>query len=217
MYLFRMGKRFHLWTKSSQNDWQLREAVAKLGPEGKWVKGPGKPFFDKMMKDLGPLPIIAEDLGIITPEVEKLRDSLGFPGMKILQFAFDSDENNAYLPHNYKTTNCVVFSGTHDNDTTLGWYLSDRVSASSKERAVRYGHCPVTKEIHWDFIRMAFSSVADIAIIPLQDILGFGSDCRMNIPSTQQGNWRWRCAEHFFSDSILARLRDETYFYGRGS
>jgi 4-alpha-glucanotransferase len=183
---------------------------------GKWVKGPGKPFFDKMRKDLGQLPIMAEDLGIITPEVEKMRDSLGFPGMKILQFAFDSDENNGYLPHNYKTTNCVVYTGTHDNDTTLGWYLGDRVPYSSKERVERYGNCPDTQQIHWDFIRMAFSSVADIAIIPMQDILGFGSDCRMNIPSTAQGNWQWRCAEHFFTDEISARLRDETYFYGRG-
>lgn len=183
---------------------------------GKWVKGPGRPFFDKMRKDLGRLPIMAEDLGIITPEVEELRDSLGFPGMKILQFAFDSDENNGYLPHNYKTTNCVVYTGTHDNDTTLGWYLGDRVSYSSKERVERYGNCPDTKQIHWDFIRMAFSSVADIAIIPMQDILGFGSDCRMNIPSTAQGNWQWRCADHFLTDEIIARLRDETYFYGRG-
>ena len=195
--------------------WEI-PAEEETAIKGKWVRGPGKPFFDKMNKDLGPLRIIAEDLGIITPEVEALRDSLNFPGMKILQFAFDSDAGNAYLPHNYSTTNCVVYTGTHDNDTSLGWYFSERVPPASKERAVRYGHCANTPEIHWDFIRMAFSSVADIAIVPMQDVLGFGTDCRMNTPSTARGNWRWRLAERFMTPDVTARLRDESYFYRRG-
>ncbi|HIJ79984.1 MAG: 4-alpha-glucanotransferase [Desulfobulbaceae bacterium] len=182
---------------------------------GRWVPGPGHHFFDEMKKRVGELPIIAEDLGIITPEVERLRDDLGFPGMKILQFAFDSDEHNAYLPHNYKSSNCVVYTGTHDNDTTVGWFLSDRADQASKDRVMRYAHSRIGAPVHWDFIRMAYSSVAALAVIPLQDVLGFGSDCRMNMPSTSQGNWRWRCAPRFLTPELAARLKDEVIFYNR--
>ena len=181
---------------------------------GRWVKGPGKDFFDAMAADIGELPIIAEDLGIITPEVEKLRAELGFPGMKILQFAFDSDADNLYLPHNYQDTNCVVYTGTHDNDTTLGWFLSSEVGDEAKARARRYANSS-GEAIHWDFLRMALSSVANTAIVPLQDVLGFGADCRMNRPSTCDGNWRWRCADRFLTEELAARLREETCFYGR--
>jgi 4-alpha-glucanotransferase len=135
--------------------------------------------------------------------------------MKILQFAFDSDEKNAYLPHNYTTSNCVVFTGTHDNDTTVGWFLSEKASQAAKERAVRYAHSD-GKEIHWDFVRLALGSVASLALIPMQDILGFGTDCRMNLPSTSSGNWRWRCGSRHFTEGICQRLKDETLFYGRG-
>jgi len=193
--------------------WQI-PAVEKTAINGKWIKGPGTGFFMKMARGNGELSLIAEDLGIITPEVEELRDKLEYPGMKILQFAFDSDERNAYLPHNYTTTNCIVYSGTHDNDTTVGWYLSDTVPSASKDRARRYTHSDGS-EIHWDFIRLAYSSIAAVAIIPLQDILGFGSDCRMNVPSTLRGNWRWRCAPRFLQEHVADRLRDETAFYGR--
>ncbi len=182
---------------------------------GKWVKGPGKDFFNEMGSVMDTLPIIAEDLGYITPEVEELRDSLGFPGMKVLQFAFDSDAANSYLPHNYTTPNCVVYTGTHDNDTTVGWFLSDKVGQESKSRALRYANSKVGAPIHWDFIRMAFASVAAVAIVPMQDVLGFGSDCRMNVPSTTEGNWLWRCAPQYFSEEISNRLQDETAFYGR--
>jgi 4-alpha-glucanotransferase len=193
--------------------WQI-PAAEKTAINGEWVKGPGIGFFMKIARNIGSLQIIAEDLGVVTPEVEELRDRLQYPGMKILQFAFDSNADNAYLPHNYTTTNCVVYSGTHDNDTTVGWYLSDRVNSLGKERARRYAHSD-GNEIHWDFIRLAYSSIADIAIIPLQDALGFGSDCRMNTPSTSEGNWRWRCAGRFLQGGLAARLYDETAFYGR--
>lgn len=182
---------------------------------GRWVKGPGRPFFDRLAASGEQLPIIAEDLGLLTPAVEELRDQLGFPGMKVLQFAFDSGAENYYLPHNYKDRNCVVYTGTHDNDTTLGWYMSPDVAAASKERARRYANSQDSGQIHWDFIRMAFSSVAAIAIIPMQDLLGFGGDCRMNRPGTVGGNWGWRCAPRFLNERVSSRLADETLFYGR--
>ncbi|ADH85763.1 4-alpha-glucanotransferase [Desulfurivibrio alkaliphilus] len=182
---------------------------------GQWVAGPGREFFRKMEISLGKLPIIAEDLGLITPEVEELRDRLGFPGMKVLQFAFDSDETNAYLPHNYAGPNCVVYTGTHDNDTSLGWYLSDQVSETAKERFLRYANSRDGRPVHRDFIRLALSSVGAVVIIPLQDVLGFGSDCRMNVPGTAEGNWRWRVASRFLTAEVAAELREETGFYNR--
>jgi len=194
--------------------WQI-PASEETAVNGKWVKGPGLEFFIEMQKHLGELPIIAEDLGVITPEVELLRDTLGFPGMKVLQFAFDSDERNIYLPHNYTTVNCVVYTGTHDNDTTLGWYFSDTVMQDSKAKALRYAHSQPGSPVHWDFIRLAYASVAALVIVPLQDVLGFGSDCRMNIPGTSQGNWQWRCAARFLTAETARALRDEVLFYNR--
>jgi len=193
--------------------WEI-PAEEETAIKGRWVKGPGQPFFKAMAAAIGELPIIAEDLGLITSEVEALRDALGFPGMKILQFAFDSDAENLYLPHNYRTTNCVVYTGTHDNDTTLGWYMSPDVPEASKAKARRYANCS-GKDIHWNFLRLALSSVAHTALLPLQDVLGFGADCRMNRPSTCNGNWSWRCAPRFLADELARRLRDETAFYGR--
>jgi len=194
--------------------WQI-PASEETAVNGKWVKGPGLAFFSEMKNHLGELPIIAEDLGVITPEVELLRDAFGFPGMKVLQFAFDSDEHNAYLPHNFSTVNCVVYTGTHDNDTTLGWYLSETVRQDSKAKAMRYAHSRPGSPVHWDFLRLAYASVAKLAMVPLQDVLGFGSDCRMNIPGTSQGNWRWRCAARFLTAETARALRDEVLFYNR--
>lgn len=194
--------------------WEIA-AHEKTAINGKWVTGPGQSFFNKMCTTLEQLPIIAEDLGIITPKVEQLRDTLGFPGMKVLQFAFDSDATNSYLPHNYLTTNCVVYTGTHDNDTTLGWYMDNKTPAHSKEHAMRYANSKDGSPVHWNFIRMAFASTAALAIIPLQDILGFGSDCRMNRPSTTEGNWRWRCADRFLNNETAIKLKHETIFYNR--
>ena len=193
--------------------WEI-PADEETAIKGRWVKGPGKAFFDAVSDDIGELPIIAEDLGVITPEVEALRVELGFPGMKVLQFAFDSDAANLYLPHNYQDTNCVVYTGTHDNDTSLGWYFDPEVSEDAKKRVRRYVNSN-GDAIHWDFLRLAFGSVARTAIIPMQDVLGFGTDCRMNTPGTCDGNWRWRCAEKFMTDYLAARLRAETKFYGR--
>ncbi|MEJ2689363.1 MAG: 4-alpha-glucanotransferase [Deltaproteobacteria bacterium] len=193
--------------------WQI-PASEETAVSGEWAEGPGIGFFQEMCKSIDTLPIIAEDLGIITPAVEELRDRLQYPGMKVLQFAFDSDESNAYLPHNYTTTNCLVYTGTHDNDTAVGWYLSPKVPESCKARLRRYANSD-GRQINWDFIRLALSSVAAAAIIPMQDILGFGSDCRMNMPSTIKGNWRWRCAEQHLNDAIADRLFSETSFYGR--
>lgn len=184
--------------------------------KGSWKKGPGLSFFQEMRHRLGPLPIIAEDLGFVTPEVEELRDRLGYPGMKILQFAFDDDEDNPYLPFNYEK-NCVVFTGTHDNDTTVGWYLDQEVSPAAKaamKRAVNKGDFEV-RAVHRELIYLALSSVAVLSIIPMQDILGFGNDCRMNKPGTSSGNWVWRCAPWYFSKEVSAWLHKETRFFNR--
>ncbi|WLE98785.1 MAG: 4-alpha-glucanotransferase [Candidatus Electrothrix communis] len=183
---------------------------------GSWKTGPGISFFQQMEDQLGDLPIIAEDLGVITPAVEKLRDDLGFPGMKILLFAFDGNPENAYLPQNI-TRNCVVYTGTHDNDTAVGWHLSEEVSAHAKESARRYANCHDTASDHFhkQMIYLAQSSVAALCILPMQDVLGFGNDCRMNQPGTAHDNWQWRCARHFITETLAAELRDTTAFFGR--
>jgi len=194
--------------------WEI-PARDKTAVNGKWTKGPGKSFFTYLKKELKELPIIAEDLGVITPPVEKMRDELGFPGMKVLQFAFESDEKNPYLPHNYEQTNSVVYTGTHDNNTTLGWFMGNKLSDEARNSIRRYLNSYDDKHIATEFTRLAMSSIADLAIIPMQDILGFGEDCRMNKPGTQSGNWRWRCGPHFFSNEISQRLRDMSIFYNR--
>ena len=157
------------------------------------------------------LPIIAEDLGVITPDVEALRDRFGFPGMKILQFAFGSGSDNPYLPHNY-VREAVVYTGTHDNDTTAGWFAS--LPDKDKKRVLAYtGHDG--KEIVWELIRTALASVAATTVIPLQDILSLGTSARMNIPGTPAGNWSWRFAPDDLNERLAARLRDMTELYGR--
>ncbi len=182
---------------------------------GRWVEGPGEAFFTALAPAFDGLAIIAEDLGVITREVTDLRRRLGFPGMRVLQFAFDSDEGNAYLPHNYgDEPYSVVYTGTHDNDTAVGWYLDPRVPPESKARLRRYANSD-GGQVHWDFIRLALGSVARLAILPLQDVLGFGSDCRMNTPGTATGNWRWRCAPRFLGGEAFGRLAEETRFYNR--
>jgi len=164
---------------------------SKDATRGKWKKGPGIEFFDTVRKSLKTCPFIAEDLGIITEKVTSLRLDANLPGMKILQFAFDESENNAYLPHNYEK-NCVVYTGTHDNDTTVGWYnSSDEITRDIFRRYMNTdGNNP-----SWDLIRLAYSSAADTAIFPLQDILSLSSASRMNTPGTEDGNWAWRFSE----------------------
>lgn len=179
---------------------------------GRWVEGPGAPFFEAVRAALGELPIIAEDLGLITPEVLALRDRFGLPGMKVLQFA-PSGPDNAYLPHHYEQ-NCVVYTGTHDNDTTRGWWAT----ASRAERAFvrRYlGHRTGGTTIARDLSRLALASVAHTAIVPLQDLLNLGSEARMNIPGTQGGNWSWRYAPGALTSQLARELRDLTTLYSR--
>ena len=146
---------------------------------GEWVQAPGREFFEVLREKLGKLPILAEDLGVITPEVEALRDQFEFPGMKVLQFAFGSDPGNAFLPFNYPRR-CVVYTGTHDNDTTVGWF--NQLSDYEKGNVWHYLGSFSPDGIQWDLIRLALSSVANIAIIPLQDTFGLGTEARMNFP-----------------------------------
>jgi len=191
-------------------------AKEKTAIKGTWKKGPGIQFFRDMEKRLGKLPIIAEDLGIITPKVEKLRDDLNYPGMKILLFAFDGQPDNPYLPQNY-TKNCVVYSGTHDNDTAVGWYLSEDISPETRRLAKLYAYCndDDASTFHRQMIYLAHSSTACLAILPMQDVLGFGNDCRMNTPGTTLGNWQWRCAPEFITDTLAEGLRQSTRMFGR--
>jgi 4-alpha-glucanotransferase len=179
---------------------------------GRWVEAPGVALFEAINQKLGKLPVLAEDLGTITPEVEALRDRFEFPGMKILQFAFGSDTSNPYLPFNYER-NCVVYTGTHDNDTTVGWF--SQLSFSEAEAVRRYLGCTSAEGIHWDSIRLALASVANQAIIPLQDVLGLGSEARMNFPSKSEGNWEWRYQPDALTAQLCDRLRVLTEIYGR--
>jgi 4-alpha-glucanotransferase len=190
--------------------WEI-PASEETAIKGAWVKAPGADLFKTVREVLGELPIIAEDLGVITPEVEKLRDDAGFPGMKVLQFAFAADAADPYLPHNY-VRNAVVYSGTHDNDTTRGWYAQ----ASEKERDfVRKYLARGDDNIAWEFIRLAFSSVADTAVAPLQDVIGLGSEGRMNTPGLPSGNWSWRMKWEQLPYWVAPQLREMATMYGR--
>lgn len=179
---------------------------------GEWIEAPGEVFFKVLNKKLGSLPIIAEDLGEITPEVEALRDRFKFPGMKILQFAFGSGSNNPFLPFNYQS-NSVVYTGTHDNDTIVGWF--NKLSRREQEKVLRYLGCTSPDGVHWDMIRLAHSSVANQAIIPLQDILGLDSCARMNFPGKNVGNWSWRYKSKALTPEIRECLKAMTETYGR--
>lgn len=190
--------------------WEI-PATEKTAQKGRWVKGPGEGLFTALIDALGPLPVIAEDLGVITPDVEALRDRFGFPGMKILQFAFDSGPANPYLPHNH-IREAVVYTGTHDNDTTAGWYTA--LPPGEKARVLAYLGCD-GEDIVWDMIRTALASVANMTVIPFQDILGLGSPARMNLPGTVTGNWSWRFTFADCDGKKAARLRELTEIYGR--
>ncbi len=180
---------------------------------GHWEKGPGYDIFKVMKEKVGNKPVIAEDLGYLTPSVLKLVKKTGYPGMKVLQFAFDGSADNDYLPHNY-TANSVVYTGTHDNDTTLGWYES--LGRKDKAFAKRYLNITGRKDVEWNFIRAAFGSVADTAIIPMQDYLGLGAEARINIPSTLGLNWKWRMLPGQLTDGLAEDILNLTKLYGRG-
>jgi 4-alpha-glucanotransferase len=192
--------------------WEV-PASEETAVKGRWVKGPGASLFDAVIEALGELPIIAEDLGVMTPEVEALRDKFDLPGMKVLQFGFDNicDPDNVFLPHNYPQ-NCVAYTGTHDNDTALGWFYSQ--SDATRICAQDYaGH--IFYEPSWDLMRLVSMSVADTVIFPLQDVFGFGNDTRMNLPGSLGGNWQWRFTEEWLDGSYGKRLAAMTRRYGR--
>jgi 4-alpha-glucanotransferase len=190
--------------------WEI-PADAKSAVKGRWRPGPGAALFQAMGKNLGKLPIFAEDLGIITPEVTALREELGLPGMRILQFAFDFNPNNAYLPHNY-TSNTVVYTGTHDNDTTRGWWNP----LPEHERDLVRRYLSVSGDwIHWDMIRTALASVAALAVTPMQDVLGLDSAHRMNRPGIGEGSWEWRFNWSQAAHWHAQHLAEMTQLYGR--
>jgi 4-alpha-glucanotransferase len=194
----------------------------KTAERGQWVEAPGRELFTAIRKTLGELPIIAEDLGVITPDVIELREEFGFPGMRILQFGFGSDSKNIDLPHNY-LQNVVAYTGTHDNDTTVGWFHSVAGEGSTRtakqierERKFCMDYLDTDgEEIHWDFIRAVLASVANTAIVPLQDLLGLGTEARMNLPNSTEGNWAWRYQPGALTDKIALRLRKLSELYGR--
>jgi 4-alpha-glucanotransferase len=196
---------------------------ATTAENGRWIEGPGDAFFQALQDALGQLPFIAEDLGYITSEVLALRDRWGLPGMRVLQFAFGNDSpEDPFKPHNF-IPHCVVYTGTHDNDTTVGWFndvksksntLTADQARAERELALRYLNSDGT-EIHWDFIRAAVSSVAETAMFPLQDVLGLGSEARMNLPARAKENWRWRFEESQLTPDLSSRLRELNRLYGR--
>jgi 4-alpha-glucanotransferase len=190
--------------------WEI-PADSETAINGRWAPGPGAKFFLNLRGALGDLPIIAEDLGEITPDVIELRDRFDLPGMKVLVFAFDGDADNEFLPHNY-TPNYVVYTGTHDNDTALGWYK--RVNEQERNFAHRYLQTDGS-DIARDLIRAAWSSVGVFALAPMQDFLGLDNSARMNYPSRPSGNWTWRMPSDALSDSLVADLRELNTLYSR--
>jgi 4-alpha-glucanotransferase len=194
----------------------------KTAERGQWVEAPGRELFTAIRKTLGELPIIAEDLGVITPDVVALREEFGFPGMRILQFGFGGDSKNIDLPHNY-VPNVVAYTGTHDNDTTVGWFQSVAGEGSTRtaeqielERTFCLNYLNTKgEEIHWDFIRGVLASVANTAIVPLQDLLGLGTEARMNLPNSTEGNWAWRYEAGVLTEALAIRLNELTRLYGR--
>jgi 4-alpha-glucanotransferase len=191
--------------------WEV-PADAETAVNGRWQPGPGRPFFDAVRESLGSLPLVAEDLGDITPDVVELRSDLGIPGMAVLHFAFSPEPRSTFIPYALER-NMVVYTGTHDNNTTVGWYLED---ASDEEKdLVRRYVATSGREIHWDLIRLALASVAETAVVPHQDLAGLGSDCRMNTPSVGEGNWRFRITPRMLDEGIQARLWDMVEAFGR--
>ncbi len=204
-----------------ENYWEI-PVGEETAVNGRWVDGPKDDFFEALRLGLGELPIVAEDLGEVTPGVYELRDRWGFPGMRILQFAFGPDAKiDEHSPHLYPS-NSVVYTGTHDNDTTVGWFRGgenttedDTEKREQRERALTYLGS-AGEEIHWDMIRLALTSVADTAIVPMQDVLGLGSEARMNVPGRPDGNWAWRMLPGQWTEERVERLAEITVATGRG-
>jgi 4-alpha-glucanotransferase len=193
--------------------WQI-PAGETTAINGAWEKAPGQELFETLQQELGELPILAEDLGVVTPEMEALRDRFGFPGMRVLLFAFGGGSDNFHLPHHYPK-NCVVYSGTHDNDTAVGWWQATRQYERDFFHRYVVGYS-AGEPIHWAIVRIALASVADVAIIPLQDLLGLDNAARMNYPGTTASNWEWRYAHSdLLSTPLSDRLRELTRLYSR--
>jgi 4-alpha-glucanotransferase len=190
-------------------------AEEKTAVNGEWIKGPGMEFFHRLKKELGDLPLIAEDLGVITPDVEELRDGLGLPGMKILQFAFDFNNKNYYLPHNITEQNCVLYTGTHDNNTTNGWFYGDEIDDAARRYVLEYIGADGFSDLHWKLIRQAYRTTARLVIVPAQDLLGYGKEFRMNTPGTIDGNWAWKLTAGAITDEIISKLRKMGEMYDR--
>ncbi|HEX3084983.1 MAG TPA: 4-alpha-glucanotransferase [Pyrinomonadaceae bacterium] len=190
--------------------WEIPAGDA-TAQNGRWVETPGRELFAALKSKLGDLPIIAENLGVITPEVENLRDEFVFPGMRVLQFAFGGDATNDHLPHNH-TRDSVVYTGTHDNNTTIGWFAS--LGNEEREYALRYLDTD-GREINWELIREAMASVATLAIVPMQDVLGLDHEARMNLPASEHGNWSWRMKLNAVQNETVQRLKDVGQTYGR--
>jgi 4-alpha-glucanotransferase len=184
-------------------------AGALTAQAGQWVPGPGAEFFAAVQKELGALPFIAEDLGVITPDVSALRDQVGIPGMRVLQFAFDGNPENPYLPEHY-LPNAVAYTGTHDNNTTRGWF--EELTEQQRQRVWKYLNRAGgdSREVAPALMEIAWSSAAALAMAPFQDLLNLGSNARMNVPGRAEGNWRWRCTEEMLSAPVFDRLRDLT-------
>ncbi len=202
--------------------WEV-PATASTAQEGKWVKGPGAEFFHTVQRELKKMPFVAENLGVITPEVEALRKQFGFPGMSLLQFAFGNDpQGPSFRPHNY-SRELAAYTGGHDNDTTVGWWTSSGMGESTrtaedicKEREFTRAYLGFGDEpVNWVFIRTVLASVAEIAIVPLQDVLGLGSEARMNLPGTMTGNWKWRYKANALTKDLRERLRTMARLYDR--
>jgi 4-alpha-glucanotransferase len=202
--------------------WEV-PAAEDTAINGRWVKGPGAAFFEALHEALGELPIVAEDLGLITPTVRALRERLRLPGMRVLQFGFGGDLRlNENCPHNY-TRDCVVYTGTHDNNTSVGWLHEvehlegqDDLEPMQAERTAALKYMASDgQQVHWDMIRLALASVGNLAIVPLQDVLGLGQEARMNYPGKPEGNWQWRFATDLLTAERAARLREMTEIYGR--
>ncbi len=183
----------------------------KTAINGKWIDAPGYAMLKAVYKKLGEKPIIAENLGVITPDVEEMREAFNMPGMKILQFAFDSGEENEFIPHTYDK-NSVVYTGTHDNNTTLGWYHD---SSEQDKQNVRDYFCFDDNDPAWSFIRLAWSTVSNVAIVPMQDILRLGAEARMNFPGKAPGYWKWRYAKEMITEGHVKELLRITKIYGR--
>ncbi len=197
---------------------------AETAIDGRWVPGPGQALFDALQAELGPLPVVAENLGVITPQVEALRERYGFPGMAILQFAFGSDDSaDSFKPHNYPK-NLVAYTGTHDNDTIVGWWNAGVGDSTRRAQDVEGEHRLAKlylgtdgADIHGVFVRAVLASVADTAIVPVQDLLGLGSEARMNLPGRSAGNWRWRLEQGQLGSEVQARHAALTQLYGRAA